>query len=271
MKVVVYEPDYNPKHRIVLRALAEGIPGAIVRPVTKYEPCDVAVVFGGVKKAFRPTWSKAPILERHQGRSLIMVESAFVRRGEYWAVGWGGTAGHADFNTDRPLPMDRVAQIGVPGKPWSHRNGPVVVCGQLPRDVQVQDVDHPAWCRQTVETLHKAGHTVWFRPHPKIDSPYDYGVPTEFHNSDSLADVLRVARAVVTWNSTTAVESVIWGVPTVALDRGSMAWPVTGHALHDLDCRPVMARKVWLAGLGYSQWTLDEMREGQPWRHLTAE
>jgi hypothetical protein len=77
----------------VLQALAEGIPGAEVRPLGRYEPCDIAVIFGAAKNAYAPTWPKREILAKHKGRRLLMVESAFVKRGEYYQVGWGGYAG----------------------------------------------------------------------------------------------------------------------------------------------------------------------------------
>lgn len=269
MKVVVYEPGYNEKHRAVLRALAAGIPGAIVRPVTEYEPCDVAVIFGGYKKAFAPTYSKRPILQRHTGHALLMVESAFVRRGEYYQVGWGGAAGHADFNVDERTPLDRWTAIaGDMVRPWRlkpHR--PVIVCGQLPRDVQVQDVDHREWCRETVDYYVRRGVNVLFRPHPKMDSPTDYGVPRDLINADALETTLKTARAFVTWNSTSAVDAVIAGVPVVALNEGSIARPVASFDPDVLDYTP--DRERWFAGLGYSQWTPDEMRKGLTWRHLT--
>ena len=136
------------------------------------------------------------------------------------------------------------------------------------RDVQVQDTDHCAWCRETVEHFDRRGVTVWFRPHPKIEDIADYGVDPRFIKLGSLGDTLRIARAFVTWNSTSAVDSVVAGVPTVAMDRGSMAYPVAAHDLDHLDYSPTRHR--WLAGLGYSQWTLDEMRAGLPWRHLNT-
>lgn len=268
MKVIVFEPDYDLKHSFILRAVAQGIPGAVVRPVTEYEPCDVAVIFGGVKKSYPKTWSKQAIVDQHAGRALLMVESAFVRRGEYYQIGWGGTAGAADFNLKPDMPMDRWEQIGGPMvKPWRRMdNQPIYVCGQLPRDVQVQDIDHRKWCRETVAYYMKKGTPVLFRPHPKIESAHDYGVLPFIINAQKLGSVLKSARAFITWNSTSAVDAVIAGVPVVALDKGSIAWPVAAHDLDTFDFMP--EREPWFAGLGYSQWTLEECRAGLPWKHL---
>lgn len=273
MKVVVYEPDYNEKHRKVLRAFAEGIPGAVVRPVTEYEPCDVAVIFGGVKKVFPPTHSKRTILDKHQGRSLLMVESAFINRGIYYQVGWGGAAGHADFNTKPDMPLDRWYALKAPARlPFVKSSSqPIIVCGQLPRDVQVQDVDHKKWCRNVVNHYVSRGQKVWFRPHPKIDSVGEYGVPFEYVDNRPLPDALNVARCFVTWNSTSGVDAAVAGVPVVAMDRGSISWDIASHDLDDVDFLPhhdTFAQ--WCAKIGYAQWTLDEMREGLTWKHLSS-
>lgn len=268
-KIVVYVPDYNDEHVRVLTALATGIPGAVVRPVTAYEPCDIAVIYGGVKKSFAKTHSKQTVLDRHKGRSLIMVESGFFRRGEYYQVAWGGAAGHGDFNIDRNTPIDRFAGM-VDGsfplaRAWRAPNpyGLVVVCGQLQRDTQVQDTDHYKWCRTTVD-FHAAKTTrVVFRPHPREDNHRVYGVDERFIDRRPMREVLDEARMVVTYNSTAGVDAALAGVPVrVEPGAGSMAEPVALNAPNP------WSRDRWLAGLGYSQWTLDEMREGLPWQHL---
>lgn len=268
MKVIAFEPSYNEKHKKILRHLAAGIPGATVRPIESYKPCDVAIIFGGVKKSYPATWTKKKVLENHAGRRLLMVESAFQRRGEYYQIGWGGTAGNADFRTDAATPIDRFDALQLDVRRWRGRHyGPIVVCGQLPRDVQVQDVDHCQWIRDTVDFYVRQGEQVWFRPHPKMDSVGNYGVPKKLTNCEPLEKVLDVARCFVTWNSTSAVDAVIAGVPVIAMDRGSMAWPVASHDLTHLDHMP--QRLDWFAGLGYSQWTLEEMADGLPWQWLT--
>ena len=271
MKVIAFEPDYNAEHREALRAFAAGIPGAEVRPVTEYEWCDVAVIFGSVKAANPHTHSKGPIMDRHGGdRRLIMIEAAFQKRGEYYAVGWDQQAGHADFNTGPGIPIDRWGKLGIRSKRWrTGRGGTVLVIGQLPRDTQVQNVDHLAWCQETFEFYRDRGDLVLFRPHPMVDDPGIYGIPRgylDFTPIEELRDLN--IRCAVTWNSTFAVDAVIQGIPVIAMDKGSMAWEVASHDLTILDHKPLRSR--WLAKIGYAQWTLEEMRQGLPWKHLTS-
>lgn len=268
MKVIAYEPDYNPKHREILRALAAGIPGCEVRTLGEYVPCDVAVIFGGHKYAFAKTAPKGEIMRLHQGRRLLCVEEAFVKRGDYYQIGWGGFAGAADFN-NAGCPADRWDAMGVPVGPWKRNpDGHIVVMGQLARDVQVQDTDHYGWVRETIEALTAVGEQVLFKPHPKEKDPSAYGV-TVWYGGD-MASALKGAKAAVTWNSTSAVDALLMGCPVVAMHPSSIAYPVAGHGLAEAIAPYYPDRSQWLAGLGYSQWTLGEMRDGLPWVHLTS-
>lgn len=272
MKIAVYIPTYNRKHCDILRSFAAGIPGATVKLAKNFIPgeADIGVVFGWYKYSYEKTMSKRPIIEHYLAKGsghLIIVESAFQCRGHYYQIGWDGFAGSADFKNEGAR-SDRWGMLDISPKPWRQSDGGnCVVIGQLPRDTQVQDVGHTAWCRWAVNMCLETYGNVLFRPHPKCDDPGIYGISEEMFDTDALADSLAKDRCVVTWNSTTGVDAVIAGVPVVAMDEGSISWPMASHKINDPLVRP--NRDKWFAKLGYSQWTLDEMRKGLPWRHLT--
>lgn len=268
MKIDAYLPNYNEKHCQVLRALADGIPGARVRTLGAYVPCDIAIIFGAHKYAFSKTLPKKEILQKHQGRRLLMVESAFVLRGDYYQIGWGGYAGNADF-CNEGVPSDRWDAMGVPVQPWQKRNkGPIVVCGQLGRDTQVQDTDHYKWCRDTVRKLQQMGETVIFRPHPREKDPSVYRIPKSIHHTGKFAEVLKEAKCVVIYNSTSGVDALIAGVPVIASHPSAISYPIAQHELTDVKALKYPDRTQFFAGLGYAQWTPAEMRAGLPWKHL---
>lgn len=273
MKVVVYTPGFNDKLRDVLLEFAAGIPGAAVMDIDEFSPetaGDVGVIFGWYKLAYHPTMGKKAIIEHYMAkgrRHLVVVESAFVRRGDYYQVGWDGFAGRADFRA-AGVPIDRFSALEVPVRPWIERPGPVVVIGQLLRDTQVQDYDHAKWCRDTVKACQQWSREVLFRPHPRCQDASVYGVDECEHDTGPLEKTLARARQVVIFNSTTGVDAVLAGVPIVAADKaGAFSAPVSGHDIMQKLCMP--DRYPWLAKLGYSQWTPDEMRKGIVWRHLT--
>lgn len=270
MNVCIFEPWYDPLHQRLLRSLAKGIPGARVCDVRRYEPCDVAVIFGLVKKSYANTQTKAEVIRRHRG-PLLVLERGFVRRNEYWSLGWGGINGRADF-CNAASPYDRWSALGVNMATWKRQQtqGPVLVCGQVPWDVTVQDTDHNRWCREMVSRVRQAGFEVWFRPHPyAAERGVDYGVRADRLSRAPLTDDLKHARACVTYSSNAGVEAALAGVPVYAGDEGSMALPVAHRELEALlHDTAYPEREQWAAGLAYAQWTEAELASGAAWAHI---
>ena len=273
MKVRVFEPWYNKGHRTLLRAFAEGIPGAEVCDVRQYQECDDAVIFDMVKDAYEPTQTKAEIIRRHRG-GLLVVEMGYVNRGAggYYSIGWNGINGGADFrNAD--MPGDRWRGLGVDLKPSRipGANTYVVVCGQVPWDVSVQNFAHIKWCRETVEWFLERNVRVCLRPHPKVvNRGVGHGVDAGLISRRDLEVDLMNALSFVTFNSNCGVDAVIDGVPTVAVDRGSMVYGLAHRTIEDY--QQIIAdqrRQQWAHNLAYCQWTINEMRAGLPWRHLS--
>lgn len=125
---------------------------------------------------------------------------------------------------------------------WSR----VVLCGQTETySPNYKDLD--AWYSQ-VSATH-------FRKHPAGSNPT--GLP--------LANNWDEAGLVITLNSSVAVESVIEGIPTITMDGASMAFDVTSH-IQDRAITP--DRRRWLDWLSWTQWHHDEIREGEPIKHL---
>jgi hypothetical protein len=69
----------------------------------------------------------------------------------------------------------------------------------------------------------------------------------------------------VVLNSSIAVKALMEGVPVVTMDRGSMAWEITGHTLDDIR---TPEREDWCHWLAWCQWSHDEIQEGTVWDFL---
>lgn len=260
MKVHVYVPWYNEDHRRILSALAEGIPGSLVRDVRDYVPADASVVFGGAKRSFIKSMTKEVIATRTiaDGGRMLYVEEGFVRRGEYYSIGWDSINGRAEFYNERS-PPDRWQRLGVKLQKRRRDREAYLVCGQVPWDVNVQDTDHGLWCRTMFAEMQRLGFDTKFRPHPRMinDPKARYGISHEHWDTRPLAECLRDYSHVVTYNSNIGVDAVIAGCETMAADKGSMVWGID-----------MLGRQQWAANLAWAQWTLDEMRQGLPWAHL---
>lgn len=272
MRAVVYEPDYNAEHRKVLRAFAHGA-GLEVRDARDIVDGDVAVIFGLVKRAFSKTQAKAKIIERYGLANVIVLELGFWNRDIYFSAGWGGINGRADHCIPASTDPTILAAQGVllPPARSCREFCRALVIGQVPWDVTVQDTDHKGWCRATVATLKDMGREVRFRPHPlAVRRSVDYGLPSE---DRTLEEDLAWADVVVTWNSNTAVDAVLAGIPVIAMDPGSAAYPIARHNLEAV-AEPFSfsdaERITFLARLAHGHWTLEDMRAGRPWRQLMA-
>jgi hypothetical protein len=266
VNVVVYE---NRPFK-ALDALVEGIPGAVKRPATEWEPCDVAVIFGTYKPADQNTWPKGEVIQKtlDYGGRVLVCERGYVRRSKYLALGWDGINGRADF-CNVGVPDDRWRSLGISLKNWKRRSGPILVAGQVPWDASVQHHDHIAWCRETVAEVRRLGFEVLFRPHPvAVRKGGAFHVDGRISTNGFIKQDLRIAKAVVTFNSNTGVDAIIAGVPTIAMDCGSMVWGMAGHSLGQLADLPMPNRKAWAASLAYSQWTHEELADGSAWRHI---
>lgn len=272
MRVGVYIPGFNDTHITALKAFAEGVEACgdevFLSPVEKYQPCDVAAVFGIYKKQVPASIPRGRIIQTHMeaGKRVVIIDSGYVRRDRYFMVGFDGLNGRADFR-NRGMYPDRWDKLGVDLKPWRETGEHIVLCGQIPWDASVQHTDHLGWCRQTAAALEKlTKRRVVFRPHPLAGS-VQYNVRAET-STRTLAEDLENAWAVVTFNSNAGVDAAIAGIPVFVADVGAMALPVANTILDAVGRPKTPERAEWAASLAYAQWEISELKSGGCWKHL---
>lgn len=212
----------------------------------EYRRCDLLVMWGVRQQDLIDK-------QKQRGDEVCIVERGYVEdRFSYASVSFGGGLnGRGVFRGPLHDPARWESKFAHLMKPWIHgTHGHVLIMGQVEGDAAVRGVRLPDFYDQARAAF--SGFNVRFRPHPhgqKIPGP-------------SLADDLAGARCVVTWNSNSGVDAVLAGVPTVAMDQGSMAWDVTGH---ELKMPRVCERESWAHALAWKQWTKEEMSSGYCW------
>ena len=225
---------------------------------------DISPATDSAKRADFIAWwgDKVPAVLRDKPR--LILEAGYIngRSGDYVkdrlrfvSVGWNGLHGCADPG---PLdcPPDRWEAIGVKLRPWRTEGNYILICDQHPGD-SVSPGNRSWWVAALDEAEPDMRLSSIYRPHPLMAN--DMG---------PLSQSLRDAAMCVTWSSTAALEAVCLGVPTVALNRGSMAWEVTSHSVSE---PPYLGeREQWAYNLAYRQWTHDELKDGSAWPHLRA-
>ncbi len=276
MSIVVYYPAYDEHHKQVLASFYRGLRShyengeARWAPSVAYEPesaPDLAVIFGVGKVAVPRSADRQTIIDGQlsHGGDVLVLETGYVHRERYFAAGFNGLNGRADF-CNEGSPPDRWEALEVDLQP----RGPgkaLLLCGQVPWDASVQHSNHMAWVENTASRLAEdwPGELL-LAPHPK-GPQYDMGGWQRINGP--IEEKLALAHACVTFNSNCAVDALIAGVPAVTMDEGSMAWDVTPHSLRDLVDIELPPRYQWAADLAYTQWTLEEFASGEAWSHLS--
>lgn len=255
MKVAIYMrgSTHQSEHA---QALEQGLRAIGIQPhIGSPDYADVVACWG---------WRVGKRLSEAGATVLVLERGYLGDRFRWTSIGWDGLNGRAYFP---PAPDDGGARFveyfGNLVKPWRSGGEYSLLIGQVPGDAALGGLDLRSWYAEQAQALRaRFDLPVVFRPHPlanKRGGPPQRVSGTQLHEG-ALADALERAAVVVTFNSNTAVESVLAGVPTIACDRGSMAWPMCSHSIADELVQPDRAR--WCAELAWKQWTLAEIANG---------
>lgn len=206
------------------------------------------------------------------GGEVCILERGYVGDRFHWtSVSFGGGLnGRADFRgaTADGSRFDKL--FGHLMQPWARRDGYALLIGQVPGDMSLAVIGGSLeeWYSSTASELIDLGHEVRYRPHPLAGKHGPIkGVEGAKIIDGTLEQALAGASVVVTFNSNTGVESVLAGVPTIAMDGGSMAWPVTSHEFGETITPD---RSQWAAEIAWKQWSMAELESGYCWEVIDA-
>lgn len=212
-------------------------------------------------------WRKGEML-RAKGHDVLVFERAYLGDRFSWtSIGWNGLNGRADFCLPKKLDPSRFSDNFAPLAPWREDGEYILIMGQVPGDMSLAGRDLTSFYEDAADKLSKKyGKPAFFRPHP-------HGSGRNFRPkiealSGELEAALEKAFLVVTYNSNSAVDAVIRGIPAFSADRGSMAWAVTSHNFDDKLARP--DRTEWAIRLAHCQWTPEEIARGDYWGRMNA-
>lgn len=218
------------------------------------------------------TWSiKRPRIfdwRKQTGRHVLVAERGHVGdRMRLTSCGWNGLGRRGRY----AKAMDggaRWQQWAHLMQPWKQGGSYALLIGQVPGDASLYGLTQgfPAWAQEQTDALRAMGYEVVFRPHPlSVKCGYRFCPTGARSRPGTLSEALADAALCITYNSTTGVESVLAGVPTVTLDEGAMAFDVAGHKLGEA-VRP--DRTAWSHDLAWTQFSLPEIASGFAWESL---
>jgi hypothetical protein len=197
---------------------------------------------------------------RAQGHDVLVMERGYLGdRFKWTSLAWNGLNGHGQFPQidDVGDRFNRHFELS----PWQYDGDYILVMGQVPGDESLQGRDLLSWYAEAAKTAQKVyKKPVLFRPHPEaIRKGYKQKIADIENCFLPLRDSLKFAHAVVTFNSNSAVDAVIQGVPAIVFDKGTMAWDVAGKQIGQ---RIWPCRQRWAAALAWKQWSMDEIATG---------
>ena len=214
-----------------------------------------------------------------QKKPTIVLEVGGIKRGTTWKVGLNGINRDAYFG---PSSNDntRANELGLKLKPWKYNGKYILIAGQHDKSLQWQDMPRMSnWFLNTYDEIRK--HTdrpIIFRPHPRCRLEHiERGLrhverqePNHIANTYDDFDMgFKDIWATVSWSSNPGVHSVINGVPAFT-GPSSLAFDVAEQNLHNIETPLYGDRTQWLNDYAHTEYTIEELSEGIPLKHLTS-
>lgn len=207
---------------------------------------------------------------RDAGYNVLVMERGYIGDRFHWtSLGWNGLNGRSTWNAPADNGERFSKHHGHLLKPWRKKDGYALIMGQVRGDAALSDVVIDHWYLKIAAEMQRAGYRVKFRPHPEaIRRGIAGDVLASVRLNGTLEEALDGASCVVTYNSNTGVDAALAGVPVIAIDEGSMAWPVAAHGTQLQLVTP--DRDDWCNRMAWRQWTPDEIASGFAWEHVGA-
>jgi hypothetical protein len=214
-------------------------------------------------------------------KPTIVLEVGGINRGTTWKVGLNGINRDAYFseqNNDR----SRADSLGLVCKPWRSNGDFILICGQHDKSLQWSKMPRMSdWFMQTYREIRK--HTdrpIVFRPHPRCRLEHiELGLkhvyrqePVKIGGSYDDFDMgFDDVHCTISWSSNPGIHSVINGVPAF-VSTHSLAYPVANDIdfLHVIEQPMMPDRQQWLNDYAHTEYTVEEISQGIPLKHLTS-
>ena len=214
---------------------------------------------------------------KNTNTKFLILEVGALQRNTSWKVAIGGINRNANF-ANNSADDKRLALFDLSTKPWRSGGEHIIVCGQNEKSIAWDQGSTTNWVYQTIEWLRsQTERPIWFRPHPRYPVTIDQNkfanvsisMPKKIEGYDEVdfAHALQNAYAVVNYNSNPAIESVLAGVP-VYVDKSSLCWPVGNDIGSNINVPATPDRTQWLEQISYTEWFVEEIKQGLPWRRL---
>ncbi len=215
------------------------------------EPGDVLILWNRYER-FEP---EARLYE-HVGAKVIIVENGFIGKDkdgrQLYAMALSQHSGAGQWYVGQD---DRWGRLGIDTQPWRLQGREIVILPQ--RGMGKQGTAMPRdWPMTVVERLKKVtDRPIRIRPHPgqnREDPCYD----------------MQDAWAAVTWASGAGIKAIVGGISVFCDFPKWIGAPASTVGIDDIENRFLGDRYPMLNRLAYAQWTIEEIKTGEPFEWL---
>ena len=230
-----------------------------------------SVLFNGRMAGNKAVWE--------QQKPTIVLEVGGIKRGTTWKVGLNGINRDAYFGPSSNN-NTRANELGLKLSPWKYTGEYILIAGQHDKSLQWKDMPSMAtWVHDTITFIRaQTDRPIIFRPHPRCPLPaieHDFKdvkrqTPKQIKNTyDDFDMQFDNIWATVSWSSNPGVHSVINGVPAFT-GPSSLAFDVAEQNLRNIDNPLYCDRTQWLNDYAHTEYTIEEISQGIPLKHLTS-
>lgn len=263
-RIFVYRSFMNQiKTSTIMEPVAEGLRKhghqVSMRETSEYpredeEEADVLALWGD--------WHGAQQILADCGKKkwqMLHIDNGYLRRGHYggyYGVSWNARQCGA-YLWERDFPPDRFERLGEEIRPWKKDGSTIAVLGFSRKQGQVIGLSYMDWLAGTVSEVRRfTGRRVVSRP--KL---YDSSSVRAFFQQENVF-------AVVGLFTKAMAEALVDGIPVFPLAPCAASSMGTA-SLQKID-EPYYPqnREQFFANLSYHQWSLEELKRGEPWEHI---
>ena len=217
---------------------------------------------------------------KNTNTKFLILEVGALKRNTSWKVAIGGINRDADFG-NQSVDDNRLKLFDLVPYPWHQSGEHIVVCGQNERSIAWNQGNMADWAGRMIDWIRsQTDRPIWFRPHPRFPVHFKHAEQKKIFVSQpkrlklvgttdevDFTSALARAHAVVNYNSNPAIESVLAGVP-VYVNQSSLCWPVGNAIGSDINNPAKPDRTEWLKKISYTEWFVEEIKQGLPWKRL---
>jgi len=279
MKIVVFPDTSAIAGKPVMSAFIESIrkENPIICKNHERPDADVVVMWSWLLGIY----GRDEIYNYYKGKAkFLILEVGALKRNTSWKIAINGINRDADFG-NQIVDDNRLSKFNLIPQPWKPDGDHIVICGQNEKSIAWNQGKMEEWVKKIIAWLRsQTDRPIWFRPHPRfmvnlpeareqkifVSTPKLLKLVGTVDEVDFAQSLIR-AHAVVNYNSNPAIESVLAGVP-VYVDQSSLCYEVGNAIGGDINNPAKPDRSEWLKKISYTEWLVEEIKQGLPWQRL---